>query len=72
MIEPINSNGDATTLIRHTTISKHEVLSNQSEEECYEKLEKYKHLVDDNPNLNYPNFEIRNRDIFTMKSAQVS
>ena len=38
-MNPINLNGYATTLIIYTAISKHDVLSNQSEEEYSKILE---------------------------------
>ena len=63
-MEPINLNGDATTLTIDTTIAKRDVLLNKLEEECSKLLEKYKHLVEDNPTLNYPNVMTSNIDNF--------
>ena len=51
-MELINLNGDATALIIDTAIVKRDVLSNQLEEESSEILERFKSLVDENPNLN--------------------
>ena len=63
-MKPINLNIDATTLIIDTDISKLNVISNKSEEYCSELLERCKYLIDENPNLNYPNFVIINRNNF--------
>ena len=71
-IEPINLNGDDAILTIDTTISKRDVLSNQSEEECSEMLELCECLVDDNPNLNYQNFVMNYRNNFSITSALVA